>query len=544
MSFDISVYNSSPKESNRKQSIPASKELRSRIIQLCAKQSRVLEKTNFLTMDNLLNQAGRILAENDIDHCFTEYTAVEIGNLYWKKHIEAVPYEKRILLLPHCLRSQEKCCAEVDGFGLLCMECGSCPLGFLQKQAEDLGMQVIIAEGTTMVHHLVKKGKIDAVIGAGCLSSLKKSFSRLTQSGIPGLAVPLLSEGCVDTVIDTDRLLDIINTPIGDAVHFSLDFEKLEDSVNSWFEPDTLGKFINPASSETEKIIFSWMTKSGKRLRPLLLLSIYMTLAKREDIPRKAASLGVAVECFHKASLIHDDIEDNDDVRYGESTLHVTHGVGVALNAGDLLIGEGYRLIAEAGFDPSLTSRMIAETSRSHRALCLGQGEELLIRANPSDGLGLSSALEIARNKTSAAFYLAIMLGTLASGAGEKYIRVISDYTDYLGIAYQIADDLDDFTGSVEAGQGEIINSPIVLAALFEECTQLEWELIVGYIVSPGQSGIKEELALLAEKYAVYSKVTALFEEYKQKTLDQTGLVDDPAVRSFLLKTALRILRR
>ena len=53
------------------------------------------------------------------------------------------------------------------------------------------------------------------------------------------------------------------------------------------------------------------------------------------------------MECFHKASLIHDDIEDDDAQRYGEPTLHVEHGVPVALNVGDLLIGEGYRLLAE-----------------------------------------------------------------------------------------------------------------------------------------------------------------------------------------------------
>ena len=65
------------------------------------------------------------------------------------------------------------------------------------------------------------------------------------------------------------------------------------------------------------------------------------------------------MECFHKASLIHDDIEDEDKGRYDQPTLHVEHSIGVALNAGDLLIGEGYRLIGEIGLDPKLIAEIL-----------------------------------------------------------------------------------------------------------------------------------------------------------------------------------------
>ena len=67
----------------------------------------------------------------------------------------------------------------------------------------------------------------------------------------------------------------------------------------------------------------------------------------RRRLPVDLRRLAVAVECFHKASLIHDDIEDNDSLRYGEPTLHVSHGVPFALNVGDFLLGEGYRLIGQ-----------------------------------------------------------------------------------------------------------------------------------------------------------------------------------------------------
>ena len=69
--------------------------------------------------------------------------------------------------------------------------------------------------------------------------------------------------------------------------------------------------------------------------------------------------LAVAVECFHKASLIHDDIEDGDDLRYGTKTLHVEYGVPVALNVGDFLLGEGYRLITELDVDLESSEQLL-----------------------------------------------------------------------------------------------------------------------------------------------------------------------------------------
>ena len=91
---------------------------------------------------------------------------------------------------------------------------------------------------------------------------------------------------------------------------------------------------------------------------------------------KKAA---VAIECFHKASLIHDDIEDGDEQRYGSAALHIDHGVPVALNIGDFLLGEGYRLLGELG-----RAEMISIAAQGHVSLSRGQGRELLWTRDPS----------------------------------------------------------------------------------------------------------------------------------------------------------------
>jgi len=117
--------------------------------------------------------------------------------------------------------------------------------------------------------------------------------------------------------------------------------------VDFWFSPASLDVIMGNAEGETERIGREWLMRAGKRWRPFLAVSAYQAL--REDnnkpLPDDVKKIAVAVECFHKASLIHDDIEDNDALRYGEKTLHEEYGVAIALNVGDLLIGEGYRLI-------------------------------------------------------------------------------------------------------------------------------------------------------------------------------------------------------
>ena len=90
----------------------------------------------------------------------------------------------------------------------------------------------------------------------------------------------------------------------------------------------------------------------------------------------------LAIEAFHKASLVHDDIEDDDTFRYGRTTLHRQYGVGTAINVGDYLIGLGYRLVSrdrkELGGD--CAADILNRLSDAHLKLSEGQGAELLWR--------------------------------------------------------------------------------------------------------------------------------------------------------------------
>ena len=90
---------------------------------------------------------------------------VLLNNEIWRQPVAGIPYNKRLLLLPKCLRDQDNCPADFDEIGLICRHCGRCILSELQTQAEQLGYAVLIAEGSPVVMSLIETGKIEAVIG-------------------------------------------------------------------------------------------------------------------------------------------------------------------------------------------------------------------------------------------------------------------------------------------------------------------------------------------------------------------------------------------
>jgi geranylgeranyl pyrophosphate synthase len=187
-----------------------------------------------------------------------------------------------------------------------------------------------------------------------------------------------------------------------------------------------------------------------------------MALTRETAAPPAAIhNLAVAVECLHKASLIFDDIQDNDATRYGESTPHELYGVPVAMTAGLYLLGQGYRLIAGCGAAPGQVAEMVRLTSAGHRDLCLGQGSELWWASHPRR-LSSAEVLHIFQYKTAPAFEVGLRLGAILGGATPEEHAVLTAFSRNLGIAYQIRDDLEDFEahggrGDIEAGRLSIL---------------------------------------------------------------------------------------
>ena len=421
-------------------------------------------------MDDLKVHADELVAALGTKEIYRDYIGILINNELWRETLAAVPFERRLLMIPKCLRVEAKCPAPFDEFGLLCKSCGLCSIQDLEYEAEKLGYAALVAEGSAIVMSLIQTGKIDAIVGVACIPVLERAFPYMEAAAVPGVAIPLLQDDCIDTAVDEDWIWDYIYLTSDDHTR-RLDLSGLHDEVETWFAPESLEEIMGEGEGETESIGRAWLARAGKRWRPFLSVAAYQALRDdaTEAIHDDLKKVAVAVECFHKASLIHDDIEDEDAERYGEKTLHEEHGLAVALNVGDLLIGEGYRLLGETTLSAEQRVAMLQVAANGQRHLCRGQGAELVWQRNP-EPLKSVQVLDIFRQKTAPAFEVALRLGSIAAdlGKSEEVSEVLGEYSKNLGIAYQICDDLSDL--GEEGDTNDLVGlRPTLLLAIAHE---------------------------------------------------------------------------
>ncbi|HVY69725.1 MAG TPA: polyprenyl synthetase family protein [Verrucomicrobiae bacterium] len=493
----------------------------------------------------LKEHADRVIGMLKCDAIYRDYIGVLINNEIWREHLASVPYERRLLLLPKCLRVENKCPAPFDEFGLLCKQCGLCSIQDLQAEAERLGYACLVAEGSAVVMSLIQTGKIEAVVGVSCLSVLERAFPYMEAAAIPGVAIPLLQDDCIDTTVDLDWIWDYIHLTSDDQTR-RLDLGALREEVDFWFTPASLDLVMGPAEGDTERIARDWLMRGGKRWRPFLAVSCFQALrdAPGAALPEDIRKIAVAVECFHKASLIHDDIEDNDSERYGEKTLHEEHGLAVALNVGDLLIGEAYRLIAASKITAAQKAEMLRVAAAGQRQLCRGQGAELCWTRSPAPLTSLQ-VLDIFRQKTAPAFEVSLQLGALYAGLGahEGVAATLSAYSEAMGIAYQIRDDLSDLGSQGETNDIEGLRPSLLLAAAHERANTDAHKALTGALwhrqlpngVSTGQ--IEE----LYRELKVDERAKTLLETYKEEAIRSLRELENPNLKGLLRRVLGKI---
>ena len=491
------------------------------------------ELTPPLLVDELRRHAEAVVAAAGVDPKYQDYAGVLLNNEVWRDQLAAVAYDRRLLLLPKCLRIEDKCPAPFDEFGLLCKQCGLCSIQDLQAEAERLGYAVLVAEGSALVMALIQTGKIDAIVGVSCLSVLERAFPYMEAAAIPGVAIPLLQDDCKDTTVDLDWVWDVIHLTSDDRTR-RLDLDALRKQVEGWFTAESLDEiFGEPASGDADVLARNWLTRAGKRWRPFLTVCAWQALQNDPSamIPDGLRKVAVAVECFHKASLIHDDIEDNDTERYGEQTLHATHGVSIALNAGDLLIGEGYRLLACSGAGPEAIAEMVRIAAAGHRQLCLGQGAELEWQQRRRC-LSSVQVLEIHRSKTAPAFEVALRLGATLAGADGAVHGILSRFSESLGIAYQIRDDLEDLDSSDDLRKAR---PSLPMAVAFERANGDGKALLDRlWLANSAEISLSAAREVL-DTTAAPARCRQLFEAYKEQAIRSL-----PELRNASLKGLLR----
>ncbi len=203
------------------------------------------------------------------------------------------------------------------------------------------------------------------------------------------------------------------------------------------------------------------MEAGGKRLRPKLV-QLTSQIGPRHD-PLRATSLAAAVELLHNATLIHDDYVDESTHRRGRPTVAAAEGAERAIAVGDYYFAKATRLIAEIG-NSGVTTTM----AEALEAICASQIDDVALRgAFPGDH---DSYLRVVRGKTAALFAAACASGALLSDAPADVVGALKRYGDRLGVAFQMADDMVDFSPSSGKPVGldirqRVLSLPLIYAA-------------------------------------------------------------------------------
>ncbi len=134
--------------------------------------------------------------------------SIKLQNSMNKKSFEQVPVGKRAVFLPQCLRSA-KCPATLTPEGIWCKDCGLCTTGEAIRELLAMGYRVFIVPGSGFIKRMVKKYRPEGIIGVGCTLEVKEGLDMCDQLDIPGMGVVTLKDGCVETFVNWNEVLEV-----------------------------------------------------------------------------------------------------------------------------------------------------------------------------------------------------------------------------------------------------------------------------------------------------------------------------------------------
>jgi len=229
-------------------------------------------------------------------------------------------------------------------------------------------------------------------------------------------------------------------------------------------------------------------SRSGKGLRPGLLMIFNRAFG---GVDERALTTAAALEIFQNWIVIHDDIEDQSDLRRGLPALHIKHGVPLALNAGDALAGKMWELLLQNRdiIGPEMTMTIFDEFLNMYAHTTAGQHIELNWVAARKWDLAEDDYFEMCRRKT--AWYTVITpcwSGSLIAGIDRAMRSAFINFGMDLGIAFQIQDDVLNLAGDINKYGKEIGGDlwegkrTLVIIDLLRKCSGKEREFIIGIL--------------------------------------------------------------
>ncbi|OUR85240.1 octaprenyl diphosphate synthase [Marinomonas sp. 42_23_T18] len=194
-----------------------------------------------------------------------------------------------------------------------------------------------------------------------------------------------------------------------------------------------------------EQIGYYIISNGGKRLRPLLVLMAARACSKSDDdsYQDNMVKMATIIEFIHTATLLHDDVVDESDMRRGKKTANEEWGNAPSVLVGDFLYSRAFQIMVEVGSMQCM--QILAETTN---IISEGEVQQLINCGDPSTSE--ENYLKVIQYKTAKLFEGAALCGAIVANADAVKQQALADYGTYVGTAFQLIDDVMDYTSTAE----------------------------------------------------------------------------------------------
>lgn len=287
-------------------------------------------------------------------------------------------------------------------------------------------------------------------------------------------------------------------------------------------------------------------TKRGKQLRPILVL---LSAAICKGITEKTIQSAVSLELLHTASLVHDDVVDNSPMRRGTKSIHEQWNNKIAILVGDYLLAKVISLLAEVRNTSILG--IVSKVGAS-----LSSGELIQLHAGESMWITEEQYLQVIQHKTAHLFAACCEIGAVSSGATLRQSNALKDFGMYLGMCFQLKDDIFDYSDIEDLGKptmNDIRDGKATLPIIksIQRANKEEVAHIKALVESLSRNDSKQntfeteqEIRSFVLRYDGIRYANQLMEKYQQKAIDSISIFPDNKYRESLIALLKHAINR
>jgi len=197
--------------------------------------------------------------------------------------------------------------------------------------------------------------------------------------------------------------------------------------------------------------VWELLDRGGKRFRPAFTFLACECVGGRKE---EAVAAAASVELLHNMTLVHDDIEDESELRRGKPTIHRMYGVPTAINVGDAMLIKVFEIANSSKIPQERCHRLVSQIAK--RAYDITWGQALEFSMWKRKEFIEDEVIQLLRYKTGALTRLAVEAGAVSGGATEEQLQALGEFGETVGISFQIVDDILNVEGDVKEYGKEI----------------------------------------------------------------------------------------